>query len=75
MKHYTVNYVMSSTGEEKYVAVPAKNKWDAYDKATYEVIPEIEGVLPYGAWVAGVTYNNGNYKTFNTSLGNPVGEY
>lgn len=51
--------------------VAASSKADAYDKAVYELIPAAEGELPYSAWVVSVTYNNGNYKTFNTFEGNP----
>lgn len=53
----------------KGIYVPARNKFEAYDIATYEKIPEIEGTIPYSSWVASVTYNNGNYKTFNTGNG------
>ena len=67
---YDVAYRMYKGGEEKAVHVIAKNKYDAYDKATYEVIPEIESYSPYSTWVTGVTYNNGNYRKFNTSEGN-----
>lgn len=55
----------------KKVYVLASNKYDAYDKAVYEEIPKIEGGLPYSAWVASVTYQNGNYHRFNTFEGNP----
>ena len=75
MKHYAVEYRMYDADKVHMVALPAKNKWDAYDKATYEVIPEIEGYTPYSAWVVSVTYNNGNCHRFNTSEGNPVGDY
>lgn len=72
MKAYTVRYKPYSGGafEEKEVSFLAKNKADAYDKAFYEIIPAIEGELPYSAWVYSVTYNNGNYRIFNTSEGN-----
>lgn len=70
MHSYWVKYRMIGFGV-KGIDVVAKNKADAYDKAVYELIPEKEGSCPYSAWVHSVTYNNGNYRTFNTSEGNP----
>lgn len=70
MKHYTVEYKMYSSDEVKEVYVLANSKYDAYTKATYEVIPEKEEELPYSSWVARVTFNNGNTKEFNTFEGN-----
>lgn len=64
---YTVRY----NPGYKMVDVIAKSKAEAYDKAVYELIPAIEGELPYSAWVASVTYQNGNYREFNTFEGNP----
>lgn len=71
MKVYYVRYRMHSYGREWGVQVLARSKADAYDKAVYEIIPPIEGRLPYSAWVSSVTYNNGNYKKFNTHEGKP----
>lgn len=71
MKAYYVRYKMHSAGEVKGVDFLAENKVDAYDKAVYEVIPKKEGIHPYSAWVHSVTYNNGNYRTFNTHEGKP----
>ena len=72
MKTYHVNYIMEYYEiVEKGVDVLAHNKAEAYDKAVYEVIPAKEGRSPYGAFVSSVTYNNGNYKEFNTFVGNP----
>lgn len=68
-KVYTVYY--NGFGETKHIDVLAKNKAEAYDKAVYEAIPEKEGEHPYSAWVASVTYQNGNYRNFNTFEGNP----
>ena len=69
MNHtYTIYY--NGFGETKKVDVLAKNKAEAYDKAVYEVIPRIEGELPYSAWVDSVTYQNGNVRYFNTCEGN-----
>lgn len=65
---YRVEYNLMG---RKAVDVIAKSKYEAYDKAVYEVIPKIEGELPYSAWVSSVTYQNGNYRTFNTFEGNP----
>ena len=69
---YTIEYNGGFIGDE--VKVEAKNKYDAWDKAFYEVIPEIEGHLPFSAWVAGVTYKNGKHKWFKSFEGNPFGE-
>ena len=71
MKSYYVKYKMLQVGEVKGINIIARNKTDAYDKAVYEDIPNIEGSCPYSAWVHSVTYNNGNYKTFNTCEGLP----
>ena len=68
---YTIHYILGwSAADEKMVDVIASNKEDAYDKAVFEVIPELEGTYPYGAWVSSVTYNNGRCHYFNTSCGN-----
>lgn len=65
-------YVEYRIGQEvKGIDVLAKNKFDAYDKAVYELIPKREGEMPYAAWVCSVTYNNGNYRRFNTCEGLP----
>lgn len=67
---YWVEYRMS--GENvKGIMVIASSKADAYDKAVYDLIPEKEDGYPYSAWVASVTYQNGNCKRFNTFEGNP----
>ena len=70
-KVYMVHYRMYKCDEEKGVVVLAKNKADAYDKAVYEAIVKENGRPPYSAWVYSVTYQNGNYKRFNTFEGNP----
>lgn len=69
MKAYAVKYRMHFAGEEKMAYVLATSKAEAYDKATYEEIPQIEGCCPYSSWVYSVTYNNGNYHRFNTCEG------
>lgn len=70
MKPYTVKYREYKYSEEQTIIVLADNKEDAYDKATFEEIPKVCGTTPYSSWVYGVTYQNGNYKLFNTSEGN-----
>lgn len=72
MKNYTVCYkLFFPTDKEEFVTVLANNKVEAYDKAVYDVIPKKEGIQAYSAWVSGVTYNNGNYRSFNTFEGKP----
>ena len=68
MKAYYVMYRIRGC-EPKGIAIYARNKAEAYDKAVYEEIPKIEGETPYSAWVHSVTYNNGNYKEFYTFEG------
>ena len=68
---YTVSYKMYSADQAHRISLLGKSKADAYDKAVYEEIPTKEGSQPYSAWVESVTYQNGNYKTFNTFEGNP----
>lgn len=67
---YTVAYNLFGQRKEK-VHVIAQNKAEAYDIATFEIIPKEEGRLPYSSWVESVTYQNGNTRTFNTFEGNP----
>ena len=71
MNAYYVAYKTHSAAEEKGIDLLARNKADAYDKAVFEEIPKIEGEPPYSAWVASVTYKNGNYRRFNTFEGMP----
>lgn len=71
MNAYYVSYKTHAGAEEKGIDLLAKNKVDAYDKAVFEIIPQIEGEVPYSAWVASVTYNNGRYHRFNTFEGKP----
>lgn len=71
MKAYYVKYKMYSADKAHGIQSPAENKIDAYEKAVYTLIPEKEGGIPYSAWVHSVTYNNGNYREFNTFEGNP----
>lgn len=69
MKTYYIKYIPYLCGEEKGIDVLANNKYEAYDKAIYELLPQKEGCHPYSAWVSSVTYSNGNYHRFNTHSG------
>lgn len=72
MNVYTVGYKFYKFDSVRSIAVPAKNKEDAYNKAVWEKIPNVwKGAFPYSAWVEGVTYQNGNYRTFNAHEGKP----
>lgn len=71
MKTYRVEYTMYYSGEVMEMDVLARNKEEAYDKAVYTMIPDAEEDFPFSAWVASVTYSNGNYKRFNTFEGKP----
>lgn len=72
MKQYTVAYKMFfPTDKVDEIVVLANNKENAWEKAQFEEIPKKECCPPYSAWVEGVTYNNGNYKRFNTFEGKP----
>ena len=64
---YGVEYKMHRADDVRRMDVIAGSKAEAYDKAVYDVLIE----LPYSAWVASVTYQNGNYKRFNTHEGKP----
>lgn len=67
---YHIEYKLHSADKVRNLDVVAKNKAEAYDKATYEAIPEKEGTLPYSSWMVSVTYQNGNYRRFNNFEGN-----
>ena len=71
MKTYFVEYKMYNADRIHGIQTPAESKIDAYEKAVYTLIPEKEGGIPYSAWVHSVTYNNGNYREFNTFEGKP----
>lgn len=53
------------------VEVNANSRYEAYDKAFFEIIPEAEGEMPYSAWVESVTYKSGRVHYFNTCEGLP----
>lgn len=71
MKTYHIKYKMFDFSETCEIDSMAENRLDAYDTAVYVLIPEKEGAMPYSAWVHSVTYNNGNYREFNTFEGKP----
>lgn len=62
---------MYEAADVKQIEMLAQNKADAYDKATYEYIPETEGSVPYSSWVAGYRKNHGigEVHWFNTFEG------
>ena len=67
MKAYYVKYRLDGIySKVSGIQVPADNKTEALDKATYELIPQKEGTLPFMAWVNSVTYNNGRVHYFDT---------
>lgn len=69
---YYIEYMLDGIySEVKGIMVASTSKADAYDQAVYEAIPAKEGKHPWSAWVHSVTYQNGNYRTFNTFSGNP----
>ena len=68
---YTVEYKLHSADEVKFVDVIASNKAEAYDEAYWIAIPNREHEYAYSAWVARVTFQNGNDRRFNTFEGNP----
>lgn len=69
---YTVEYNLAGPWDKvRRVDVLAPNKAAAYDKALFEIIPEIHSYSPYSAWVASVTYQNGNCRHFSNHEGNP----
>lgn len=69
---YRVDYNLFLADHDRTVYVVASNKVKAYEVAFYEAIPaENDGCHAYAAWVVSVTYQNGNYRTFNTFSGKP----
>lgn len=71
MNAYTVEFTTHGGGEVHRISFLAENKQDAWCRAVFEEIPKLTGEQPYSAWVASVTYNNGNYRAFNTFEGKP----
>lgn len=68
---YYVEYTLTNYETPRGVQVCASNKREAWQKATFEEIPNKEGQQPFSSWVSSVTYQNGNYKRFNTFSGKP----
>lgn len=71
MKAYYVKYKMHPADEVHGIGLLADSKEDAYSRAVYDLIHRMENGYPYSAWVTSVTYNNGNYRRFNTFEGKP----
>lgn len=70
-KTYHIKFLLNGWHDDQQgIDVLARNKEEAYDKAVYEVIPQKYGRCPFGAYVASVTYNNGNHRDFNYDYGN-----
>lgn len=65
---YYIEYREYFASDVQGICVGAKNKYDAYCTALDRLAEN--GIHPYSAWVASVTYKNGNYHRFNTSEGN-----
>lgn len=71
-REYTVFYRRYEADDVHMVYVYASNKYDAWDQATYEIIPkQNDGSIPYSAWVDHVEMKNGRCKQFNTFEGMP----
>ena len=68
---YHIGYQLGGVWDlERGIDVVASSRSEAYDLAAYAAIPEREGTMAYAVWVESVTYQNGNYRRFNTSAGN-----
>lgn len=72
MKAYTVEYKEYETANVKCITLLAKNKEDALDKVWDVFENMLDGGHPYSFWIAGVTYQNGNYHRFNTHEGKRI---
>ena len=75
MQKYHVKYKLYNTGEESSLDIVAKNKYEAYRSAIYNIIPTLyilDDNLSYRAWVESVTYKNGKRRDFNTFEGKPL---
>ena len=64
---YVVEYRLHKNDDPKSIRVIAHDKWEAYDKAVYELIPKEDGRTPYSCWVYAVQYQNGNYRVIAKS--------
>lgn len=70
MKAYTIKYKMTAAENERFVCVLADNKAEAW-LVGKDAIRAKEHAFPRSLWVHGVTYQNGNYKKFNTGEKKP----
>ena len=70
MKPYTIKYKMTAAENERFICVLADNKAEAW-LAGKDAIRAKEKAFPRSLWVQGVTYQNGNYKKFNTNEKKP----
>lgn len=71
MRTYKVQYKMFEADGTSTIEIVADNKAKAWDIAEYEIIPRIEGRLPYSAWVSCQITKDGNEHYFNNHEGNP----
>ena len=71
ISEYVVSYKMRKSSDVDHVYVYTLSKEEAYDYAVYEIIPDLEGILPYSAWVQEIHYLNGRIHVFNTHEGKP----
>lgn len=63
--NYKVYCKEHSSADADSFIVEAKNRFEAYDKAVYELCH----YTPYSAWVDSVRYSNGKTRRFNTFEG------
>lgn len=73
-KLYKVMYKMHNADNEHEVEIYAKNKYDAYDRAVYDWIPQEEKSIPYSAWVSSYKTAKGKIHEFSSFEGNPYGD-
>ena len=73
-KLYNITYKMHSADIERTIGLYAKNKYEAYDKAVYEFIPQEENSIPYSAWVTSYRTSKGKIHEFSSFEGNPYGD-
>lgn len=64
MRPYTVEYRETVFDVTKKEVILARCKSHAFDIAMWNVLPKKLGHYPYDVVVVGVTYNNGNYRSF-----------
>lgn len=71
MKLYEVAYKLYSADKVRHIRVYARNKAEAYDKATFEEIQKAEQEPPFSAWVERSISKDGQSRYFNTFEGKP----